>query len=202
MLSAPSFKEELRRFTWPKSSAIRQHLSRWRDDYRTEEIWQKIRAKSDCISAEEFIRVVIKARSEACGLIPRLNRYHRECKHSIRCHEKVIVTALRSTQSPSEMADVLDTAAADFRSIDDRLAADMADFPTDLITQKDQSISLMRKVFWHRVGTFLHKRCGEWMDEQVGMLADIAFDTENDNTVDQIRAMRRRIHRDKSKASP
>jgi hypothetical protein len=201
MLSATSFKDELRRFTWPKSSAIRQHLSWWRDDPNAEGIWQTIRAKSDRISAEEFIRVVIRARSEAGGLIPRIDRYRREREHSIRRHEKEIAEALKSNQHLSEMADALDAAAEDFRAIDGRLAADMADFPADYISQKDQDITLMRKMFWHRVGTFLHKRCGEWMDEQVGRLADIAFDTENDNAVDQIRAMRRRIRKGKSKTN-
>ena len=201
MLSATSFKDELRRFTWPRSSAIRQHLFRWRDDYRAEQIWQKFRAKSDRRSGEELIRVVIRARSEACGLNHRIIRNRRECEHSIRRHEKEIAKALKSNKPLSEIAGVLDAAAADFRAIDGRLAADLTDFPPALFTQKDDSITLMRKMFCYRVGTFIHKKCGEWMDEQAGTLADIAFDTETDNAVDQIREMRRRIHRGKSKTS-
>src|ERR1035437_4797538 len=92
MLTATSFKDELRRFPWPKSSAIRQHLTRWRDDYRAEEVWKKIHAISDCISAAEFIRVVIKARSEAGGLVPRLNHYVSERERCIRIHKAKIAT--------------------------------------------------------------------------------------------------------------
>jgi len=202
MLSAMSFKDELRRFSWPKSSEIRQHLTRWRDDDRTEEVWQKIRANSDGISAEEFIRVVIRARSEAGGLIPRIDHYRRECEHSIRYHKEEITKALKSTQSLSEIADVLDAAAEGFRAIDGRLAADLADFPPNFITQKDESISLMRKVFCHRIGTFFHEKCGRWMDDQVGTLANIAFPgIKNENIVDQLRATRRRIRKGKSKTS-
>lgn len=186
MLSATSFKDELRRFPWPKSSAIRQHLTRWRDDYRAEEVWQKIRAKSDCISADEFIRAVVSARCDAAGLIHRINSYVSRRAHSISFHKAKMAKALASTQSLSEIADVLDDAAADFRVID----RDLDELPANVITRKNQAGSLTRRIFYRTVGDFLYKKCGRLMDTDVAVLADIAF-PGSENSPDQVRAARR-----------
>jgi hypothetical protein len=185
MLSAPSFKDELRRFSWPKSSAIRQHLTRWRDDYRAEEIWQKIRANSD-ISAEEFIRIVIRARGEAAGLIHTINSYVRARDHSISFHKVRIAKALASTQSLSDITNVLDNAAADFRIIDSQCD----ELPANVITRNDRDGSLTRRMFYLAIGGFLSKKCDRWMDSEVAALADIAF-PGTEFTTDQVHAARR-----------
>jgi hypothetical protein len=190
MLSATSFKDELRSFPWPKSSAIRQHLTRWRDDYRAEEVWQKIRANSDSISAEEFIRAVVRARCDAAGLIHRINSYVRDRAHAISLHEAKTAKALASTQSLSEIADALDGAAKDFRVIGRAIDRDLDELPANVITRKDQAGSLTRRMFYLAVGTFLYEKCGRWMDTEVTALADIAF-PGTESTIDQVRAARR-----------
>jgi len=187
MLSATSFTDELRRFSWPKSSAIRQHLTEWSKDDRAEEVWQKIRENSDGISAEEFIRVVIKARGEAGGLIHRLDQHASYRKHWIRAHKAKITKTLKSTLSLSEIADVLDGAAVDFRTVDDFFDHLLNRFP---MSRKNQNNSLARRPFWFLVGRFLHKKCGRWMDAEVATLTDIAF-PGIETTIDQVRAARR-----------
>jgi hypothetical protein len=190
MLSATSFKDELRSFPRPKSSAIRQHLTQWRDDYRAEEVWQKICANSDGILTAEFIRVVIKARCDAAGLPHRLNHYASTRAHLISLHKAKIAKALASTQSVSEIAEVLDDAAADFRGIGRGIDLDLDELPANVITRKDQAGSLTRRMFYRTVGDFLYKKCGRWMETDVAVLADIAF-PGSENSADQVRAARR-----------
>jgi hypothetical protein len=185
MLSATSFKDKLRNFPRPKSSAIRQHLDRWLDDPIAEGVWRKISKLAHNLEAEELIRQVIRARSRAAGFKPTLNQYAGIREWTLHSHRQQIKAALASKLPLHEIAKVLEIAAAEFLTIDEFYSSRLE----GAVRRKDQNSSLMRHAFYLQVGSFLHQQCGRWMDAEVATLADIAFHG-TENTIVQIRAAR------------
>jgi hypothetical protein len=194
MLSTAKFKDELRKYPWPPSSAIREHLQRWLDHDETENVWRKISRAADQLKAEDFIRFVVTARGRAAGLAPTLDSHAEAARRYIAAHEARIKAALKSKGSLSEIADVLEDAAADFRLHDTLLDDRLSRLPANAVSRKDQNGSQARRAFCLTLGEFLNEKCGVWMDEEVATLTDIALPRKKSTTIDEVSEFRKKRH--------
>jgi hypothetical protein len=161
----------------PKSAkrltAHQQHLHDWIEDERAQEIWSAITKRAAAADAQEFIRSVLKARSEARGLIARLA--HRKAERAAtldRC-ANIAAKLFASNCSPSEIADRLESMADSLRDLDEFWAFLI---PDDVeVSRKDQSGTRERKLFAQQISRIVHKLCEQWRDSEVAALTEIAF---------------------------
>jgi hypothetical protein len=105
-------------------------------------------------------------------------------------HRPLIKAALDSKRSLSEIAKVLEVAAADF-CILEKLRDTFDDLPHGALSRKNQNSSLARRAFCLQVGRFLHEASGRWMDAEVAALVDIALPALEATTAEQVRQFRR-----------
>jgi hypothetical protein len=208
MLSTAKFKDELRKYPRPRSSAIREHLQRWLDHDDADAVWQKIVKKADDLKPDDFIRFVITARARASGLVPSLESHSRWRQYCLEFIAPSIKDVLKSNRPLSEMAEALEDAAFNFRLIDDALSERLSHLPVNAVSRNDRGGSQARRAFYLAVGQFLNEKCGTWMDSEVATLADIALpkpkrargrrvkispgrDREPSTTIEEVRAARR-----------
>lgn len=187
------FKDELRKYPG-RGGAIRAHLKRWLDDDRTENVWRKISRAVDQLKAEDFIRFVVNTRGRAGGLIPTLDFHTEAARRYLAAHEARIKDAMKSSGSLSEIADVLEAAASDFRFHDSWLDSKLSGLSVNAVSRKDENGSQARRAFCLTVGEFLNEKCGLWMDEEVAMLTDIALPRKKQTTIDEVKEFRKRRH--------
>jgi hypothetical protein len=183
------FKDELRKYPG-RGSAIRAHLQRWLDHDQTENVWRKISRAADQLKAEDFIRFVVAARGRAVGLVPTLDFHGEVSRRYLAAHEARIKDALKSNRSLSEIADVLEEAASDFRLCDNLLDQRLSGLPANAVSRKYGNGSQAKRAFCLAVGEFLNEKSKKWMDAEVATLVDIALDLAEATTIDQVRAMR------------
>jgi hypothetical protein len=169
------FKDELRKYPWPPSSAIKAHGKRWLENDDAENVWRKISRAADQLKAEDFIKFIVTARVRAGGLVPTLDSHAEAGRRYIAAHEARIKAALKSKRSLSEIADILDDAASDFRCHDTMLENRLSGLPLNAISRKDQNGSQARRAFCWILFEFFKVHCGKWMDEEVATLLDIAM---------------------------
>jgi hypothetical protein len=186
------FKDELRKYPWPPSTAIKTHGKRWLEDDRSEEVWQKISRAADKLEAKDFIRFVITARGRAEGLVPTLDFYAEAGRRYIAAHEARIKAALKSNRSLSEIANILEDAAEDFRLCDNLLDQRLSGLPENVISRKNQKGSQVRRAFCLILFEFFKKHCGNWMDTEVATLLDIAIPRKNPATIDEVSEFRKK----------
>jgi hypothetical protein len=191
--SSTKFKDELRKYPWPPSTAIRQHLQRWLDDNRSEDIWHKISRAANQLKADDFIGFVVKARCRAAGLVPTLDFHTELGRRYLAAHEARIKAAFRSKdRSLSEIAGVLEDAASDFRLCENLLDNRLSGLPVKAISRKDQNGSQARRAFCWILSEFFKERCGRRMDVQVAALLDIALPQgERVTEISEVREYRR-----------
>jgi hypothetical protein len=171
-----TFKDELRKYPWPRSSAINAHAKRWLKDNRNEEIWRKVsKAAGERLTAGEFIRFVVKARSRAAGLPHILDQAGRYRAGILAHHERCIKAALKSRKLLDEIADVLENAAMDFRLFEKLTLHDLEKYPEGTISRKNQKGSQARRAFCLLLLGFFEQKCKMWMENEVAALLDIAL---------------------------
>jgi hypothetical protein len=196
--SSTKFRDELRKYPWPPSSAIKAHGKRWLDDDRSEEVWQKVsKAAGAQLRPDDFIRFVITARGRAAGLVPTLDFYAEAGRRYLAAHEARIKDALKSNRSLSEIADVLEEAASDFRLCDNLLDQRLSELPPNAVSRKDQKGSQARRAFCWILFDFFKERCRMWMEEEVATLLEIALPRKKPATVDEVHEFRK-VRRSKS----
>jgi hypothetical protein len=191
--SLTKFKDELRKYPG-RGGAIRAHVKRWLDHDETENVWRKISRAADHLKAEDFIRFVVNTRGRAGGLVPTLDFHAEAARRYLAAHEARIKDALKSNRSLSEIADVLEDAAADFRLHDSLLDIKLSGLSVKAVSRKDQNGSQARRAFCLTVGEFLNEKCGAWMDEEVATLTDIALPRKKSTTIDEVSEFRKRRH--------
>jgi hypothetical protein len=109
----------------------------------------------------------------------------------IAAHEARIKDALKSNKSLSEIADVLEDAAADFRLSDKLLDQRLDGLPANFESRKNQNGSQARRAFCLILSEFFQKRCGMWMDNEVAVLIDIALPRREATDIAEVREYRR-----------
>jgi hypothetical protein len=190
------FKDELRKYPWPRSSAIKAHGKRWLEDDRSEDIWKKVgKAAGAQLKPEEFIRFVVQARSRSEGLPHILDQLVRNRGGILAHHEPRIKAAMKSKKSLIEIAGVLDDAAFDLRLFDKLEVLDLEKYPQGTISQKNQNGSQARRAFCLLLSGFFQERCGTWMDVEVAALLDIALPQRRREATDisEVREYRRSV---------
>jgi hypothetical protein len=191
--SSTKFKDELRKYPWPPSTAIPAHGRRWIEHNETENVWRKISRAADQLKADDFIGFVVKARCRAAGLVPTLDFHAEAGRRYLAAHEARIKAAFRSkNRSLSEIAGVLEDAASDFRLCENLLDDRLSGLPVNAISRKDQNGSQARRAFCWILFEFFKERCGRWMDEEVATLLDIALPREKPTTIDEVSEFRKK----------
>jgi hypothetical protein len=197
--TSTKFKDELRKYPWPRSTAIRAHLQRWLDNDETEAVWRKISRAADQLKADDFIGFVVKARCRAAGLVPTLDFHTEAGRRYLAAHEARIKAAFKAAfrsknRSLSEIADVLEDAAADFRLCENLLEDRLSGLPINVVSRKDQKGSQARRAFCLAVGEFLNEKSGKWMDDEVATLLDIALPRKKQSTIVEVSEFRKKRH--------
>lgn len=193
MTAVKTFKQELSEYPWPPSSAIKAHGKRWMDGIDTETLWRKVSKAAPDLKAREFIEIVLRTRAQSAGLKPILNFHAEVRRRALSVHKISINSAMRSRKSLSEIADVLEDAAAHLRLYDQSLDIKIAQLSPDAVSRKNQNGSQARRAFALTMGEFFKTRCGLWMDEEVATLVDIALPRkEAATTIDEVKEFRKR----------
>lgn len=200
-----SFKAVLREYK--KSSAAdlddRDHLQRWIDDDRTEQVWNEIqhaaRSKNPWLPPKTFTETFIKdvlARRVAIAIAHRkeVRKYYRSAAKKMEwvarfLHEPHPYDMLGYPQS-TKLARMLDEAASYYRTI----VEPSRNVPGVL---KFGRQSQAHMIFMSMVSNDLKRSTGRWLDEKVGVLAEIAFGARDIIDPEAVRWVRR--HRNKGR---
>jgi hypothetical protein len=185
--------------------ADQNHLVRWADDNRAEEVWQKIQRLAwgpieSYDPLEAFVVFVLAARQMA-EVIPRpgriLERYKkRTARHLERAQrlEELAMDWKDVSKGNHPMAALAlnrakrhEEEAQQWR----KLAAKPPPRPPFHISRVDRAGSRQQRAFMQLIGQYLIRLCGKALDSEVGVLNDIAFDTKEATSAFQARSARR-----------
>jgi hypothetical protein len=191
-----SFKAALREYK--KSSASgsddRAHLQRWIDDDRTEQVWDKIqcaaRSNNLWLPPKILITDILAARRVAIATGHRgklRERYRNAADEMQRLAEflrKPHPYGMPGYPQSTKLARMLDAAASYFRGE----VEPSRNVPGVL---KFGRQSQPHMIFMSMVSNDLKGITGRWLDEQVGVLAEIAFDSHDIIDAEAVRWVRR-----------
>jgi len=179
----------------------RAHLQRWAADNRAEEVWQSIKRaaqKNKKLLVEGFfIREILAAKCVAISFGHRWKyreRYRKQAEQMER-----IAKFLREPRpagippypSATELARMLDDAARNFRGE----VAVSINLPGVLkLSRKSKPPT----VFMSMVGNDLNNITGCWLNQEVAVLTDIAFNAPDVIDPEDARWARRRVERKKA----
>jgi len=199
-------------------SGQREHIDRWNDHPRADEIWSKIQDKAQERHpnnafyasprfAKFFVRCVLATRSIAEGLDQRREQRDQYLKHAEQAESLAeFLSNLPEIGMPPpipfgmQLAQSLQQAAKLLR-----VFANPRNVPGLMrISIKDVNGSRTRVAFMNWMSHEIVGICGEPMDDVVGVLNDISFDLPEVTTLDQVKSARSpttragRQHRPKS----
>ena len=175
-----SFKSALKSYkeSFGLSPDDAAHIQRWAEDDRTEEVWRKIETavqqKNITLPAEAFVREILGARQVAMAIGHRgewRDRYRKEADQMQRTAKflrRSHPLGMPPYPGGTELAGLLDDAARYFRKQVEvsRIVPSVLKFGRK---SKPQAI------FMNMVGNDLNNITGSWLDEEVGILTEIAF---------------------------
>jgi hypothetical protein len=191
-----SFKTVLREYK--KSSASgsddRAHLQRWIDDDRAEQVWDEIqcavRNNNLWLPPKTFIRDILAARPVAIAIAHR-----RKLREHYRTAAKQMERVAKFLRKPhpygmpgypqsTKLARMLDDAASYFR----KEVEPSRNVPGVL---KFSHKAEPHMIFMSMVSNDLKGETGRWLDEEVAVLAEIAFDWPDVIDLEAVRWARR-----------
>jgi hypothetical protein len=162
------------------NSEDRAHLHRWADDDRAEELWEKIEGAAQSnkltLPAEHFIAEILAARRVAMVIGHRgkwredFRNAADEMERSAKFLRKPHPYGMPAYPGGRKLAEMLDDAAAYFR----KQVEPSRNQPGVL---KFSRKSKPHMIFMSMVGNDLKQITGLWLDEEVGVLTEIAFDS-------------------------
>ncbi|WP_315729125.1 hypothetical protein [Bradyrhizobium sp. SZCCHNS2015] len=183
-----AFKQELENWR-PRSSAIKTLLQRWRDDDRAEDIWRKVaKAAGANLTPSEFIHLVARTAMAARALPARIKRQKLETAATRAGLGAQIFEAFASDKSNLELAEILEEAAWQLRFREQFTMLD--NYPQGARSRSQTSQS--RRAFSLALSDFFKERCNKWMDNEAGVLLEIAFGPQGDDISQEVRDYRRR----------
>lgn len=155
------------------------HLERWADDERADEVWNTIKAAAQkrgiLLPASFFIQEVLGTRDIATSMNHRRKYRERYRKHAARMAEiaKVLRERLPNgfplIPTAEELAKRLDEAARAYR---DYVAVARNEARGMTWTRQSEPMH----VFMKQLSTDLNGITGKWLDYEVSVLTEIAFD--------------------------
>jgi hypothetical protein len=178
-----------------ESSALgsddRAHVRRWADDDRAEELWNKIKRAAQknnlWLPAKYFIQEILAARRVAMRIGHRgklRERYRNATDDMERVARFLRQPHPYSMYTTGELARMLDDAASYFR----KAVEPTRDIPGVLQFSRKSKPYM---VFMSMVGNDLNGLTGRWLDEEVAVLTEIAFDSPDVIDTDAARWARR-----------
>jgi hypothetical protein len=191
-----SFKAVLREYKKSSASGLndRAHLQRWIDDDRAEQVWDKIKcavhSRNLWLPPKIFIRDILAARSVAIAIAHRrkLRKHYRSAAKQMEWVAKFLRKpnpyGMPAYPQSTKLARMLDDAASYFREE----VEPSRNVPGVL---KFGRQSQPHMIFMSMVSNDLKAITGRWLDEQVGVLAEIAFDSHDIIDPDAVRWVRR-----------
>jgi hypothetical protein len=183
---------------YKKSSASgsddRAHLQRWTNDDRAEQVWDKIqcavRGNKLWLPPKIFITDILAARRVAIAtghrgeLRERYRNATDEMERVAKFLRKPHPYGMPGYPQSTKLARMLDEAASYFRTI----VEPSRNVPGVL---KFGRQSQPHMIFISMVSNDLKKKNRRWLDEEVGVLAEIAFDSRDTIDPDAVRWARR-----------
>jgi hypothetical protein len=186
-----SFKAVLREYK--KSSASgsndRAHLQRWIDDDRTEQVWDTIQ-RDLWLPPKRFITEILAARRVAIAIAHRgkLRKHYRSAAKQMervaRFLRKPNPYGMPGYPQSTKLARMLDEAASYFR----KEVEPSRNVPGVLMFGRQ---SRPHMIFMSMVSNDLKGITGRWCDEEVAVLAEIAFDWPDVIDLEAVRWVRR-----------
>lgn len=174
----------------PRSTAIRSHLARWIEDDRATSVWQAVtKHAGGNLGPEEFIRRVAWTAMAARGLRHRLDSHNARTAMMIAAQKARVAAAFASMKSPAQVAAVLEEAAWQLRTSEE--ISMLREYPVGTISRKQAGETQKRRAFSLMISDFLKERCDLWMDEQVGVLLEIAFGERSGDSQEEARSYRK-----------
>lgn len=174
----------------------RAHLQRWSDDDRADEVWQTIDcAAHKLLPRNVFITEILAVRRVAEGIAGRekyrdhYRRYARQMEEIAEFLRKRHPAGMPPTLPRSEeLARMLDDAARAFRMEVDP----SRDIPGVVkVTRKSDAPD----VFASQVSNYLKDITGRWLDDDVAVLTEIAFEKIGDVESEQVKWLHRKATR-------
>jgi hypothetical protein len=181
------------------SPADRAHLKRWADDERADKVWSTINSAAQkrgrVIPDRFFIQEILGARGIAESLNHRrkhrdqYRKYAAQMERDAKTLRQRLPNGITLIPNGDELAQKLDDAARTYRDY----AAVSRNLPGVIKWTRE---SRARHVFISQVSNNLHGITGRWLDYEVAVLTEIAFD-EPEIDSDQVIWVRRGVKRSK-----
>jgi hypothetical protein len=175
-------------------SDVRAHLQRWINDDRAEQIWEKIqsaaRSNDLWLPPGTLITEILGARRVAIAIRHRgklRQRYRNaagEMERVAKFLRKPHPYGMPSYPRSSELARMLDDAASYFRKV----VEPSRNVPGVL---KFSRQARSHTIFMSSVSNYLKGITGRWLDKEVGVLTEIAFDLPDHIDPEEVRGARR-----------
>ena len=201
MVRERPFKADVKavREALPVSRGDREHLRRWEDDHRAQQIWDEFKALNPATSPKEFIARNLDVRRYAEALSARISdskNWHKEwSRHFAHVGATEIFAPDRAFTDQMASLRILCRDATFALSLHKNLLPPKFLIPRQNKTQKREHKGQENKNWRaHRIfivvfSNFWHAQCGRWRDAEVAALTDIAFDAEI--AAHQVRSVRR-----------
>ena len=184
---AIAFRDDLARFP-VIGSTRREHIERWMEDPRVQEVWEKLAATAPDLEPKAFIHFVLMLRQGVSDASAQ--RYYIEKCNTWRAKYNKVLKRLVSSQMPDlELARQLENVVEGLQ-----LNAAILSFVTTLgrdnSSQQEEDGARARKLFEMELGRYFQDICGQWLDREVAALTEIAFPGK-EISEDMVRGMRR-----------
>jgi hypothetical protein len=179
-----SFKTSLREYkkSFALGSDDRHHLQRWIDDDRTEQVWAEIQYAAR--SKNPWLPRVAKAIPHQRKLREHYRRAAKEMERVAKFLRKPHPYGMPGYPKSTTLARMLDDAASYYRT-----TVEPSRNVPGVLKFGRQSQSHM--IFTNMVSNELKRTTGRWLDEKVGVLAEIAFDSADIIDPEAVRGVRR-----------
>jgi hypothetical protein len=175
------------------------HLQRWSDDDRADEVWLTIeRAAQEhelAVPPHVFIREILAIRRVAKAIASRgkyRDRYHTYAKQMEKIakflREPHPLGMPPTLPGSEKLARMLDAAARVYRR-----EVDPSRAVPDVVKVTRESDT--PAVFMNQTSNYLKGITGQWLDDQVAVLTEIAFKKIGDVESEQVKRFRRNIKR-------
>jgi hypothetical protein len=192
------FKDELKDVHKAvRNSADCEHLQRWEDDFRAQEIWDRFKEHNPNASPNELIKPVLKMRREARAWVARISQtsdwpkdlhrlYARRAAEVFARHESLWDAAAQIGILFYEMLETAETVEL-WRG--DMLSGMPPHISRQKKTQRDDNWAI-HKLCIIKISNFWQRQCGRPADAEVAALTEIAF-PDVEITAEQVRTVRR-----------
>jgi hypothetical protein len=187
MLAITKFRDDLSQFP-VIGSARREHIDRWIEDPRVQEVWERLAAIAPDLEAKDFIHVVLMLRQRAASAVAQRKFYIEECNSWRAKYDKKLKRLACSRIPDLELAGQLQEVATGLQ-LNATILSFIPEVPDGDFSRQDKDGSRVRELFELELGRYFQDICGQWLDWEVAALTEIAFPGKHISE-DMVRQMR------------